>query len=120
MDYDKDSVGEMTLALLYLAMSKNHVGGWASKAHDLGALQRLHQKGWIAEPRVKDFTVEVTAEAVRRAGELFPVVQYVAVQISVPDVRLLRFHRYKHFVPPQEPEGEGRVIAGPQWFPAGA
>jgi hypothetical protein len=71
MEYDKDKVDEMTLALLYLVMSKTRDGGRAGKGFDLQALARLHQKGWIREPRIRDMAVEVTAEGVRKAEDLF-------------------------------------------------
>ena len=71
MDYDKDKVDEATLALLMLGLSRTPTGGRAWKAFDLQTLQRLHQKGWIAAPRIKDITLEVTPEGVRRSEELF-------------------------------------------------
>ncbi len=71
MDYDKDKVDEATLALLMLGLSRTPTGGRAGKAFDLQALTRLHQKGWIAAPRIKDFSVEVTPEGVKKAEELF-------------------------------------------------
>ena len=71
MEYDKDKVDEMTLALLYLGMSRTPKGGRAGKGFDLQALARLHQKGWIAEPKLKDMSVEVTTEGLKQAEELF-------------------------------------------------
>ena len=41
MDYDKDKVDEMVLALLFLPL---HDGGRAWKGHDWDALGRLHEK----------------------------------------------------------------------------
>lgn len=71
MDYDKDKIDEATLALLYLGMSRTPEGGRAWKGFDLQTLTRLHQKGWIAEPKIKDITVCVTPEGVKKAEELF-------------------------------------------------
>ena len=71
MEYDKDKMDEVTLALLYFGMSRTREGGRAWKGFDLQALARLHQKGWIAEPKVKDISVAVTAEGVKKAEELF-------------------------------------------------
>ncbi len=71
MDCDKDKIDEVTLALLFLGMSRTPAGGRAWKGFDLQTLVRLHQKGWIAEPKMKDPTVAVTADGVKKAEELF-------------------------------------------------
>ncbi len=71
MEYDRDKVDELTLALLYLGMSRTPHGGRAGKGFDLQTLARLHQKGWIGEPRLKDLSVAVTPEGMKRAEELF-------------------------------------------------
>lgn len=71
MDYDKDKVDELTLALMYLVMSKDRGGGRAWKSFDWNTLVRLHQKGWIAEPRIREISVVVTPEGMRKAEELF-------------------------------------------------
>lgn len=71
MDYDKDRVDEATLALLFLGMSRMADGGRASKGFDLQTLARLHRKGWIAEPKIKDMSIIVTADGVRQAEALF-------------------------------------------------
>jgi hypothetical protein len=47
MDYDKDKVDEMVLALLYLTL---HDGARAWKGHDWDAMDRLHKKGMIFDP----------------------------------------------------------------------
>ena len=65
MEYDKDKVDEMTLALLYLGLSRMQGGGRAWKAFDLQTLSRLHQKGWLAEPKMTDFSVAVTEAGVK-------------------------------------------------------
>jgi hypothetical protein len=70
MEYDKDKVDEATLALLYLGMSRTPGGGRAWKGFDLQTLARLHQKGWIGEPKIKDISVAVTADGVKKAEEL--------------------------------------------------
>ena len=71
MDYDKDKVDDATLALLHLGLSRTPTGGRAWKAFDLQTLARLHQKGWIAAPRTRDITIEMTPEGAQRAEELF-------------------------------------------------
>jgi len=47
MEYDKDKVDEMVLALLFLTL---HDGYRAWKGHDWSAINRLHKKGMIANP----------------------------------------------------------------------
>jgi hypothetical protein len=71
MEYDKDKVDDMTMALLYLVMTKGHESGRAAKSHDWETMRRLHQKGWIAESKIKDLSVEVTREGMRKSEELF-------------------------------------------------
>jgi hypothetical protein len=71
MDYDKDKVDEATLALLFLGLSRTPTGGRAWKAFDLQTLARLHQKGWIAPPKVKDISVEFTPDGVKEAEKAF-------------------------------------------------
>jgi len=46
-------------------------GGRAWKGFDLQTLERLHHKGWIAAPRIKDISVVLTAEGAKKAEELF-------------------------------------------------
>jgi hypothetical protein len=68
MDYDKDRVDEMVLALLYLTL---HDDNRAWKGHDWDALDRLHAKGMIGDPVGKTKSVWLTDEGLRRSGELF-------------------------------------------------
>jgi hypothetical protein len=52
MNYDQDKVDEMVLALLYLTISEQHEwGARAWKSHDWDALDRLHTKGYISDPK---------------------------------------------------------------------
>jgi len=71
MEYDKDKVDEMTLALLYLVMSREHECGRAWKGFDWQTMGRLHRKGWISDPKGKAPSVGVTAEGMKKAEELF-------------------------------------------------
>ncbi len=71
MDYDRDQVDEMTLALLYLVMSRGREGGRASKGFDLETMHRLYVKGWILEPKMRDMTVGLTPEGARKSEEFF-------------------------------------------------
>jgi hypothetical protein len=71
MDYDKDKVDEMTLALMFLVMSRVGEGGRAWKSFDAQTIERLHVKGWVANPNVKGATLDLTPEGLKKAEELF-------------------------------------------------
>ena len=68
MDYDKDKVDEMVLALLYLTL---HDGARAWKGHDWDAMDRLHKKGMIFDPVGKAKSVLLTEVGLKRCEELF-------------------------------------------------
>ena len=71
MEYDKNKVDEMVLALLSLTMFREGTGWRAWKGHDWDVLDRLHEKGYISDPRSKAKSVVVTEEGANRARELF-------------------------------------------------
>ncbi len=71
MNYDKDKVDEMTLALLYLVTSNVGGQGRAWKGPNLETLLRLHKKGWISDPMGKSPSVDVSPEGMKKAAELF-------------------------------------------------
>jgi len=71
MEYDKDKVDEMVLALLSLTMFEDRTGLRAWKGHDWDALDRLHEKGYISDPRSKAKSVVVSAEGAKRSRKLF-------------------------------------------------
>lgn len=71
MAYDKDKVDEMVLALLFLTMFREGPGFRAWKGHDWDALDRLHEKGYISDPKSKAKSVVVTEEGAERSRELF-------------------------------------------------
>jgi hypothetical protein len=68
MEYDQEKVDEMVLALLWLTQSGD---GRAWKGPDWDALDRLHAKGYIADPRSKAKSVAMTEEGERLSRELF-------------------------------------------------
>jgi hypothetical protein len=68
MEYDPDKVDEMVLALLWLTSAGNR-RAW--KSHDWDALERLHSKGYISDPRSRAKSVVFSEEGERRAQELF-------------------------------------------------
>jgi len=72
MQYDKEKVDEMILALLQLTMFEYDTGivrAW--KRHDWDHLNRLHEKGFIGNPKSKAKSVPVTEEGRKRSEELF-------------------------------------------------
>jgi len=70
MEYDKDKVDEVVLALLYLTMFDGKQGRRAWKSHDWEAMDRLHEKGYISDPKSKAKSVVMTEEGAKRAQEL--------------------------------------------------
>jgi hypothetical protein len=68
MDIDLDKIDDAVLGLLWLTL---HDERRAWKGFDWGALDRLHQKGLIADPANKAKSVVLSDEGLRRAEELF-------------------------------------------------
>jgi hypothetical protein len=72
MEYDQDKVDEMVLALLSLTMfEEDQYGVRAWKGHDWVAMDRLHAKGYISDPKSKAKSVVVAVKGVQRCRELF-------------------------------------------------
>jgi len=71
MDYDTDKVDDAIVALLHLTSWEEHGISRAWKGHDWEALERLHDKGLIANPRSKAKSVVLTDEGAARSRELF-------------------------------------------------
>ncbi|MGZ9165138.1 MAG: DUF6429 family protein [Anaerolineales bacterium] len=71
MEYDRDKVDEAVLALLYLNFhgDPNVIRAW--KSFDWDAMDRLHDKGYIGDPKSKAKSVVVTEEGKKVAKELF-------------------------------------------------
>jgi Zn-finger domain-containing protein len=68
MEYDRDKVDEMVLALLWLTRTGD---GRAWKGHDWDAMERLHGKGYISDPKSKAKSVVLSEEGERLSRELF-------------------------------------------------
>jgi len=62
MDHDTDRIDDAVLALLYLTTFEDHGVQRAWKSHDWDALNRLHEKGLIGNPRSKAKSVVLTEE----------------------------------------------------------
>lgn len=71
MDFDQDKVDEVVMGLLTLTMFEDHGIVRAWKGHDWDVMDRLHERGWIRDPKGKAKSVVLTPEGVARAEALF-------------------------------------------------
>jgi hypothetical protein len=71
MNYDANKVDDMVLALLHLTSSSDRGVVRAWRSHDWDALDRLHEKGLISDPKTKAKSVVLSDEGEQRARELF-------------------------------------------------
>jgi hypothetical protein len=72
MEYDSHKVDDIVLALLWLtSFDHDRSGARAWKSHDWGAMDRLHAKGLISDPKSKAKSVVLGEEGMKRAQELF-------------------------------------------------
>jgi hypothetical protein len=67
MELDTNKIDNAVLALLYLGL---HDGARAWKGFDWDAMNRLHEKGYITDPRSKAKSVVLTEEGFKRAKRL--------------------------------------------------
>jgi len=70
MALDENRIDDAVLALLYLTSVEDRGSCRAWKSHPWDALDRLHEKGLISNPRSKAKSVALSEEAVRRSEEL--------------------------------------------------
>ncbi len=68
MDYDEGEIDDTVLALLYLTL---HDDTRAWKNFDFDAMDRLHEKGYICDPRGKAKSVVLTDEGLARSKAQF-------------------------------------------------
>jgi hypothetical protein len=71
MEYNKDKVDEVILALLYLNITGDKDGARVWKSFDWDAMNRLYEKGYIGNPKSKAKSVFITEDGKKRAEELF-------------------------------------------------
>ena len=71
MDYDREKVDETVLALLFLTSFDDSPATRAWKGHDWETMDRLHEKGYISDPKSKAKSVVLTPEGKRLSEELF-------------------------------------------------
>jgi hypothetical protein len=67
MELDTDKIDNAVLALLYLGL---HDGARAWKGFDWESMNRLHERGYIANPRGKAKSAVFTEEGLERAKRL--------------------------------------------------
>jgi hypothetical protein len=71
MDYDKEKVDEIVLALMWLAIHGDRHVTRAWKGFDWDTLDRLHKRGLISDPKSKAKSVALSDEAVKLSESLF-------------------------------------------------
>jgi Domain of unknown function (DUF6429) len=67
----ENKVDEMVLALLWLTAFKDGDLTRAWKGHDWNVLDRLHQQGFLEDPKNKNKSVVLTEEGKRLSQQLF-------------------------------------------------
>ena len=67
MELDPSKIDEAVLALLYLGI---HDGARAWKGFDWDAMNRLHEQGYITDPKGKAKSVVFTEEGLERSERL--------------------------------------------------
>jgi len=68
MQPNTEKIDDAVLALLYLTL---HDGARAWKSHDWDAMNRLHEKGFIADPVGKAKSVMLTEQGLKETERLF-------------------------------------------------
>lgn len=68
MDVNQDKIDDAVLALMYLGV---HEGARTWKSFDWSALDRLYQKGLIADPKSRAKSILLTDEGLERSKRLF-------------------------------------------------
>jgi hypothetical protein len=71
VEYDKDKVDEMVLALLYLTSSTDKYATRAWKGLNSEVLDRLYKKGYIDDPNGKSASVALSEAGAKLSKELF-------------------------------------------------
>ena len=71
MEYDKDKVDEIALALLYLTTFQDEYSTRAWKGMAWEVINRLYEKGYIGDPKGKAKSVVLTEAGEKFSKELF-------------------------------------------------
>ena len=73
MAYNNEKIDEMVLALLHLTSFKGESEIRTWKNHDWDAMDRIHEKGLISNPKNKAKSVAFTDEGKKMAEDLFGI-----------------------------------------------
>ena len=71
MKYDNDKVDDLVLALMYLGMFSERSVRRAWKSFDWDALDRLHEKGYISNPKSTAKSVVMSDSGAELGESLF-------------------------------------------------
>ena len=71
MEIDHDKIDDCTLALLHQVSFQDGFATRAWKSFDWKTMGRLHEKGYISDPKSKSKSVVLSEEGLSRAKELF-------------------------------------------------
>jgi len=73
VEYDTDIIDEATLALLFMGLHDREegLGARAWKGFDWETMNRLHEKGFISDPKSKAKSVRLTETGCHEAERLF-------------------------------------------------
>ena len=71
MQIDEEKVDNYTLALMYLVMHDKGYGARVWKGFDWDTLDRLHNKGYISDPKTKNKGLDLTKEGELKMKALF-------------------------------------------------
>ena len=80
MDFDKDKVDTMTLALIFLVTTKDKYGYRAWKGFDWNTMDRLYEKGHISNPKGKAKSIALTEDGAKLSAQLFK--EYFAIPVN--------------------------------------
>ena len=109
MEFDCDKVDDAVLALLWLTARRDEFGASAWKGHDWDAMNRLHEKGFISDPRTKAKSVRLTKDGYSEAERLFTELFGGASADPQPGNPRDWKKARKMPVPPEDAEREGRI-----------
>ncbi len=71
MKINETKIDDTVLALLQLTAHRDGSATRTWKGHDWDVMDRLHQKGWISDPKGKAKSVLFTDKGLKRSEELF-------------------------------------------------
>ena len=85
MKFNYEKIDEYTLALLYLAAMNDEFGGASAwKSFDWDTMDRLHQKGFISNPKHKAKSVMFSPEGKEKMETLFR--KHFAIEEEMPSI----------------------------------